>query len=330
MKISYLAATTGGQPTRKLSGDRNAAVGVGAATPGAPLTSDLRTSDGSGATSSTATTAGARAHARAQHGRTAEHMRHVPASTSPTVPDGVPAERLVWSETVAPGGYTTAVLARGTRIRMTDVDGDACAHLLLHRADATHERLNVADTVKVPWQAYLGSGHPLLSGFGRVLATVVGDTSGHHDSLAGTTTRAGNEARYGAGAPESPAPAGRELLLLAALKNGMGQRDLVPSVSFFQGVRVDGDGVLQWQGSAGSGTTVDLLLHVDAVVLLANTAHPMDPRPQFTCSPLHIHAWPAATDLARLTAGDLVGELGPEHRQAIANTDADLAARGAL
>lgn len=281
-------------------------------------------------TSDTATTAGARAHARAQHGRAAEFMRHVPAAGSPTAPDAVPAERLVWSEDVAPGGYTTAVLARGTRIRLADVDGDACAHLMIHRADAPHERLNLADTVKVPWQAYLGTGHPLLSGFGRVLATVVADTSGNHDALAGTTTRGGNEARYGAGAPESASPAGRELLLLAALKNGLGPRDVPPSPSFFKGVRVDSDGALQWQGSAGSGTYVDLLLHVDAIVSLANTSHPLDPRDEFTCSPLRMHAWSAPGDLDLLVAGDLVGPLGPEHRQAVANTDADLTARGAL
>lgn len=292
------------------------------------MTSDLRTSAGSA--SATATTAGARAHARAQHGRTADHMRHIPATSGPTVVDGVAAEQLIWSETVAAGGYTTAVFARGTRIRLTDVTGDACAHLLLHRADAPYERLNIADTVKVPWQAYLGAGHPLLSAFGRVLATVVADTSGRHDALAGTTTRAGNEERYGAGAPESTSPAGRELLLLGALKHGLDQRDLPPSLSFFQGVRADVDGTLRWLGSAGAGTTVDLLLHVDAIVLLANTAHPLDPRPAYTCSPLRMHAWPAPADLDALAAGELVGELGPEHLQAIANTDADLAARGVL
>ncbi|WP_197739745.1 urea amidolyase associated protein UAAP1 [Mycolicibacterium sp. P1-18] len=278
----------------------------------------------------TATTAGAKAHARAQHGRTADAMRHVPAAGSPTAPDGVPADHLVWSETVAPGGYTTAVLARGTRIRLTDVDGDACAHVLIHRADAPHERLNVADTVKVPWQAYLGVGHPLLSGFGRVLATVVADTSGHHDALAGTTTRSGNDARYGAGAPESASPAGRELLLLAALKNGLGPRDLPPSASFFKGVRVGSDGTFEWQGAAAAGAYVDLLLHVDAIVSLANTAHPLDPRPAFACSALRMHAWPAGADLDLLVAGDLVGPLRPEHLQAAANTDADLTARGAL
>jgi uncharacterized protein len=289
------------------------------------VTSDLRAVD---AASSTATTAGARAHARRQHGRTAEHMRHIPARTSPTVPDGLAAEQLVWAETVAPGGYTTAVLARGTRLRLTDTLGDACAHLMLYRADGPHERLNIADTVKVPWQAYLGVGHPLLSGFGRVLATVVADTSGAHDALTGTTTRAGNEAKYGAGAPQSPSPAGRELFWLGALKHGLDQRDLPPSLSFFQGVRVDGDGALHWLGSAGPGTAVDLLLHVDAVVLLANTAHPLDPRERFTCSPLDVHAWAAHDELAALRDGELLGPLGPEHRQAIANTDADLLARG--
>ena len=286
------------------------------------MTSDLTT------VVSTATTAGAKAHARAQHGRTVDEMRHVPATASTTVPADVPADRVVWSETVASGGHSTAVLARGTRIRLADPLGDACAHLLLHRADAPHERLNIADTVKVPWQAYPSTGHPLLSGFGRVLATIVADTSTAHDALAGTTTREGNLARYGASAPESPSPAGRELLLLGALKHGLSQRDLPPSLSFFKGVRVDVDGSLRWTGSAGPDTAVDLLLHVDAIVLLANTAHPLDPRPQFTCSPLRVHAWSADDDLGRLT--ELVGPLGPEHVQALANTDADLIARGVL
>ena len=257
-------------------------------------------------------------------------MRHIPASSCPNPPTGIPADQLVWSETVAPGGYSSAVLARGTRLRFTDRIGDACAHLLLHRADAPHERLNVADTVKVPWQAYLGNGHPLLSGFGRALATVVADSSGHHDALTGTSTRAGNLERYGAAAPESAAPAGRELFTLAALKHGLDHRDLPPSVSFFQGVRVQPDGAFAWLGSAGPGTTVDLLLHVDCIVLVANTAHPLDPRPEFTSSPLLIHAWPARAELDRLASGDLLGPLGPEHIQAIANTDADLTARGTL
>ena len=127
--------------------------------------------------SSTTSTEGARSHARAQ--ATTAQLR-VPAT-----PEG--ATGVSWAEVVPAGSYATRVLGRGTRLRLTDPDGGACAHVLLFRADASWERLNVADTVKVPWQAYLGAGHPLLSDQGRVLATVVADTSGHHDALCGTS-----------------------------------------------------------------------------------------------------------------------------------------------
>ena len=77
----------------------------------------------------TATTAGARAHAREQHGRTADTMLHVPAAAAPgRYTAGLPEaarERLSWAESVAFGRYTALPLARGTRIRLTDTDGDA-------------------------------------------------------------------------------------------------------------------------------------------------------------------------------------------------------------
>lgn len=67
------------------------------------------------------------------------------------------------------------------------VGGDA--HLFLLRADAPYERLNIADTLKIPWQAYLGPGHPLLSGDGRVLATLA--TDGVHPQPLGPPAVAG-------------------------------------------------------------------------------------------------------------------------------------------
>src|ERR1700716_4181978 len=142
---------------------------------------------------------------------------------SATPPDVDPS-RLLWAEAVPPGSYATRVLGRGTRLRLIDPDGGACAHLLIFRAEAPWERLNVADTIKVPWQAYLGTGHPLLSDQGRVLATLVADSSGHHDTLCG------------------PTETGRRLLLLGAVKHGLDVRDVAPSVSFFSGVRVDASG----------------------------------------------------------------------------------------
>ncbi|MFE4651090.1 DUF1989 domain-containing protein, partial [Streptomyces sp. NPDC056707] len=116
----------------------------------------------------TATTHGARDHARAQHGTRTETMPVVPASDWPAAVPGTP----VWAETVAGGNYTHRVLARGTELRLTDLAGDACAHLLLYVDGRPWERLNTADTVKVQWNAYLGADRLLLSDQGRVLASV--------------------------------------------------------------------------------------------------------------------------------------------------------------
>ncbi|MGB6182770.1 MAG: urea amidolyase associated protein UAAP1 [Rhodococcus sp. (in: high G+C Gram-positive bacteria)] len=270
----------------------------------------------------TSTTTAAREHARSQAREITDSMPVVPASLWPNMIDGTDAASLIWAETVPGGRYTTKVLARGTRLRLRDVDGNACAHLMLHRADAPWERLNSADTVKVPWQAYMGVGHPLLSDQGRVLATVVADSSGHHDALCGTTTMVTNTAKYGDGSAYSESPAGRELLLLAALKNGLGPRDVPPTISFFHGVTVEGDGTLTSTGTAGAGTEVDLILHLPVIVGVANTAHPMDPAATFSTTSLEVLAWPSAQDLDELPNTD------PEYLRAVANTD-DAYAAGA-
>ncbi|HYQ75605.1 urea amidolyase associated protein UAAP1 [Cellulomonas sp.] len=273
---------------------------------------------------STASPLGARDHARAQGGTVVDTMPTVPAATAADWPaDVAPGDRL-HAETVAGGNYTTVVLARGSVLELTDLAGDACAHLVLTNAAQVDERLNVADTVKIQWQAYLGAGSMLLSDRGRVLATVVEDTSGRHDTFAGTSSRAANEARYGDGSPQGGTPAGRELLLLAALKNGLDARDVPPSLSFFQGVRVADDGTTEFTGSAGPGARVRLRLELPCVVLLANVPHPVDPRAEYVSTPLRVRAWrgtPAALDAPEAT-------VGPEAARAFANTIDYARARG--
>jgi uncharacterized protein YcgI (DUF1989 family) len=170
----------------------------------------------------------------------------------------------------------------------------------MFRADATWERLNVADTMKVPWQAYLGAGHPLLSDQGRVLATMVADSSGHHDTLCGMTD------------------AGQAKMLLAAVKHGLDIRDVAPSVSMFKGVRVGDDGALVFTGSAGAGAAVDLLIHLPVVVALVNAPHPLDPDPAVTG--LDVLAWRAGEQLTAPVNDD------PEYLRALFNTESTWAA----
>jgi urea carboxylase-associated protein 2 len=204
---------------------------------------------------------------------------------------GVDPSDLTWAETIAPGGYSTKVLSRGTTLRLTDLDGEACAHLLLYNADQPWERLNVADTVKIPWQAYMTTGHPLLSDQGRVLATIVADTASGHDALCGAAPAAVHERRYGDGSAYGPAPAALELLKLAAAKHGLEPRDIPPSPSFFKRVRVEDGGDLRLDTAAPAGAYVELRAEMALTVLIANAPHRLDERGEYTCSRLQVLAW---------------------------------------
>ncbi|MBU2136414.1 MAG: urea carboxylase-associated family protein, partial [Alphaproteobacteria bacterium] len=106
--------------------------------------------------SSTADPKSAQAHARAQGATRIEAMPTLPPSEARDLPVGVAAEDMLWEETIGAGGYGAKRLNRGARLRLTDLAGDACASMLVFNAENPVERLNVADTVKVQWNAYLG------------------------------------------------------------------------------------------------------------------------------------------------------------------------------
>ena len=148
-------------------------------------------------------------------------QRTIPASDAIGLPPGVDAADVIWDETVGPGDYASHELPAGAVLRLADLDGDACVHLLVFNAARPSERLNVADTVKVQWQAYLGPEAVLLSDMGRVLMTIVADTSARHDALCGSASSTVIGARYGASGIHTATPSARDLLTVAAAKHGL-------------------------------------------------------------------------------------------------------------
>lgn len=266
----------------------------------------------------TATLDGARADARSQIAAAVASGagRQLPAADVATdLPDGVEAGDVRWAETVPLGGYAARRLARDSILRIEDLDGDACVQLLAFSAANTAERLNVADTVKVQWQAYLGEGALLLSDLGRVLLTVVRDTSGRHDCLCGGSNRRGNDERYGDGSASGATPNARDLLALGGLKHGLTRADIGPCVNLFRQVLVHDDGTLDLRPSAGP-SEVQLRAELDLVVLLANTPHPLDPRSTYEGGPVRCTAWQA-----RRPADDPWRATSPERRRAFENTE---------
>ena len=146
----------------------------------------------------------------------------------------------------------------------------------------------MADTVKVQWQAYLGAGQLLLSDMGRVLAAVVEDIVGpprrvlrHH------VARRPTRPRYGDGAPDGPAPNGRDHFAVALAKHGLGRRDVAPNINLFKSVRVEPDGSLQVRRRVrGPARPSSCGSSCACIVTIVNVPHPLDDRPEYTVTPL--------------------------------------------
>jgi len=252
------------------------------------------------ARSETSTTQAAREHARAQAGARAATMPTIPARNARDLPPGVRPDDVVWDETIGAGGYASRVLARGARLRLTDLEGDACIALLVYNADGPSERLNVADTMKVQWNAYLRAGGLLLSDMGRVLMSITEDSCGGHDAICGCSNERFNARKYGAGSNHGLWPNARDRFLIALAKHGLGRKDVMPNINLFKSVRVEADGAttLVNPGSA-PGCHVEFRAEMNVLLVLANTPHVLDDRRTYTVTPVRATAWrgePTAED----------------------------------
>lgn len=264
------------------------------------------------APSQTANPNAARDHARA--------MGHTRVCAMPTVPASAPDApgRAVWEETVAAGGYAGRRLSRGTRLRLVDLDGDACASLLLFNAEMPTERLNVADTVKVQWNGYLGAGKLLLSDMGRVMMSILTDTAETHDTFCGASNAASNARKYGDGSNHGTWPSARDRFLLGVAKFGLGRKDVHPCLNLFKGTRIAADGAIEPQvGPFAPGRELALRAEMDLIVVLANCAHVLDPRPDWSVSPLRATAWKGDVT----PEGDPIRTATPEGLRAFLNTE---------
>ncbi len=266
----------------------------------------------------TATPLKARDHARAMAGALVRNMPTIPPSAAKDLPPGVSPAELVWEETIGAGGYAHRVLARGSRLRITDIEGDACVSLLLFNADRTIERLNVADTVKVQWNAYLGQGKLLLSDMGRVMMSITQDTSGRHDTFCGCSTAWSNAARYGEGDNYAACPNARDRFLIALGKYGLCRKDIPPNIGLFKGIRIESDGTTTLVDSpANPGAIVELRAEMNVLIVLANTPHVLDPRPAYHATPVRLTGWRGP-----LTAiNDAVRNSTPEAIRAFESTE---------
>ncbi len=98
---------------------------------------------------------------------------------------------------------------------------------LFFNADDPLERYNMPDTLKAQHTAFLTAGRVLYSDMGRILASIVEDTAGWHDTISGFGDAAATRARFGEGSYQERRNDfyrnARDNFLVELGKHGLGQ-----------------------------------------------------------------------------------------------------------
>lgn len=242
-------------------------------------------------------------------------------SAPKALPDASPLPAIdiadaIWRETLPAGWYWTAHLAKGQVLRIVNTTGRSAVAFTAWNRDEPTERFYHGDTVKIQWTARLQKGRLLLSEMGRVLASIVEDSSGAHDVLMGGSTARSAAERFG-----RPVRSTRENLIAAVAKFGLSKRDIPPVVTFFAPVAVDETGAFAWrEGVRREGDYVALRAEQNLLVALSNCPHPLDSALEFDPGDVAL----TVSAAAHVDADDICRTATAEAERAFQNTDAPL------
>ena len=197
------------------------------------------------------------------------------------MPNQLEAKNLLWEEIIPGGHHWSGLVRRGTALRFTDLGGGANCSALIYNVEDKLERYNMPDTLKAQHTAFLTKGHVCYSDMGRVMASVIEDSLGWHDTICGVTDANMITVQYGETSYQTHGNdmyhSGKDGLLIELAKHGLGKRDLTATVNFFSKVIPDAEGNLSFiENHSKAGSTVDIRFDMNVLLVLSAAPHPLD------------------------------------------------------
>jgi uncharacterized protein len=195
------------------------------------------------------------------------------------------ARREIRREIIPAEGRWSARLEKGDRLRIIDLEGQQAVDFLCFSADMPVDRYSAPNTLKLAKTIYIGKGVTLYSELARPLLTVIEDTCGRHDTLAGCCSAEINEVRYGVKNTHSC-----RANFIAELSNWcLGPADIVANVNFFMYVPVEADGSVAIAPCISkAGDYVELLAETPVVTVISNCPQRHNPCSGFNPTPIEV------------------------------------------
>ena len=180
---------------------------------------------------------------------------------------------VAFEEHLEPRGRTAFELAAGQVLRIVDLEGQQVADLIAFRRDDHADKLSVHNTLLLNGTIYVTTGHALVSTHCTTLMTIVADTVGVHDLIAGSCSEHTNAVRYGV----RGTPSCRRNFELALEPYGIPLREIPYSFNVFMNVPVTSEGTAIVEPVSTPGDFIDLRAETDLLVAISNCPQERNP-----------------------------------------------------
>ncbi|BCA28237.1 MULTISPECIES: urea amidolyase associated protein UAAP2 [Pseudomonadaceae] len=209
---------------------------------------------------------------------------------NPTPSDKHP-EAAVYTAVIAAGEPFMTEVKAGQTLRLLDLEGNQAVDTLFYSARNPRERYDVQRTLRKQNRVYLGPGSVLWSNLGNPMLSIVADTCGRHDTLGGACAQESNTVRYALGTRYMHSC--RDNFLRASLHDGrLAKRDISANINFFMNVPVTPEGGLTFEdGISAPGKYVELLAHMDIILLISNCPQLNNPCNGWNPTPAQVLVW---------------------------------------
>ena len=173
-----------------------------------------------------------------------------------------------------PRGKMAREMAAGTILRVTDIEGGQVGDLVAFARADLSEKFWISNTIRLNGTVYVTKGHVLYSELSRPMLTLVDDTCGRHDLLAGSCNAEIDKVRYGVDGHRGCV----ENFVEALAPWGITREDVPMSINLFMNCPVEPDGSWRIEAPVSkAGDHVDLRAEMDLVVALSNCPQDLNP-----------------------------------------------------
>jgi urea carboxylase-associated protein 1 len=183
-------------------------------------------------------------------------------------------------------------IKRGQTFRIVDLEGNQAVDTLFYNAHDMSDRYSPQDTIREQGSIYLTTGTKLISSEGNVLAEIIADTCGRHDTLGGACAAESNQVRYALEKRSMHSCRDTFILALSHWGRGVTKGDITHNINFFMNVPVTPAGGLSFEdGVSAGGRYVELRAAMDLVCLISNCPQLNNPCNAYNPTPVRLLIW---------------------------------------